>query len=121
MVAEVVGDGETEMTCDKCNEVVYRTRFIGGKWIGVDCNCVQEARIQSCVNPYGDLTLQHVHGDDGKPVRVTSSRQLSEAEKRYNFSSVARNMDSKNFDAPPQARVSTVADHYKRKFAMGRG
>lgn len=105
------------MTCDKCNEVVYRTRFIGGRFLGLDCNCVREARIQSCINVYSDLTLDHISDEMGNKVRVTSARQLSEAEKRYNFSSVALNMDSKNFDAPPQARVSTVTDHYQRKFA----
>lgn len=36
-------------------------------------------------NPYDGLVLQHVRGEDGKPVRVNSELELHAAEKRYNF------------------------------------
>src|SRR5271156_6138989 len=100
-----VVDGTTKMgalTCDECGEIVFRVRFTGGRFLGVDCRCVREAAVKTCINPYSDLTIQHVHDEHGKPIHVTSARQLGEAEQRYNFASVVRNMDAKNFDAPPQ-------------------
>jgi putative FmdB family regulatory protein len=36
-------------------------------------------------NPYAGLTLQHVRGEDGKPITVNSERELHEAEKRHGF------------------------------------
>lgn len=103
--------------CDGCGKPVYRSRFVGGKWMGIDCNCVREIGVVTTNNPYGDLTLQHVHGEDGKPLRVTSSRQLGAAEQKFNFSSVVRNMNESNFDAPPPARRQGIGETYHRKFS----
>lgn len=106
------------MTCDRCKALVYKTRFVGGEFIGVDCGCVAADRVQrSCVNVYGDLVLDHVHDESGNKVRITSSRQLAEAEVRFNFSSCVRNMEAKNFDAPPQARRQGIGETYQRKFS----
>lgn len=107
------------LKCDECGETVYRVRFRAGRFLGVDCRCVREANAANCINPYGDLTLAHIHDEHGEPVRVTSSRQLAEAEKRFNFSSVVRNMEQKNFDAPPQARRQGITETYQRKFRRG--
>jgi hypothetical protein len=105
--------------CDNCGEACHRTRWINGRYLGLDCRCYTERVQASAVNPYGDLTLEHVHGEDGKPIRVTSSRQLSEAEKKHNFISVVRNMDQQNIDTPPVNRIRTVDDVYKRRFSRG--
>ena len=117
--AEVV-DGTTinmgALTCDECGEIVFRVRFTAGRFLGVDCRCVREKVEATCTNPYADLTIQHVHDEHGKPIRVTSARQLGEAEQRYNFASVVRNMDAKNFNAPPQARKQGIKETYQRKF-----
>ena len=103
--------------CDKCGKRVARVRFVGARWLGHDCGCAAERVLPTATNPYGDLTLQHVHDENGKPLRVTSARQLREAETRYNFSSVVANQDSKNFDTPPPSHQRHVGEFYKRKFA----
>jgi len=106
-------------TCDQCGETCYRTRYIGGRYLGLDCRCVTDRTQASTANPYGDLTIEHVHDEKGNPVRVTSSRQLAEAEKRYNFASVVRNFDQANIDRPPQQKVFQVTDFYREKFQRG--
>lgn len=109
--------------CDECLEPVYRTRFHHGrkKWLGVDCKCAREASIMVDMdNPFrtnGELTLQHIHGDDGKPLRVTSMRQLEAAQTKHHFNHIPTNMDRANWDTPKQQRVTTVSDRYKRRFA----
>lgn len=106
--------------CDQCGEQVFRTRFIRGKWLGLDCRCVRELPVDpGAVNPYADLTLDHVSDEYGNKVRITSSRQLGEAEKRYNFASVTRNFNSDRIEQAPQQKVFTVSDMYKRKFVRG--
>jgi hypothetical protein len=106
-------------TCQGCGKDSYRVRLVGKRFLGVDC-CIREVFIASTANPYGDLTLNHIHDEKGQPVRVTSSRQLAEAEVRFNFSSCVRNMEQKNFDAPPQARRQGIGETYQRKFDRGR-
>ena len=105
--------------CESCGESCYRTVWRSGRFIGVDCRCYSEKVQASTINPYGDLTLDHVYGHDGKPIRVTSSRQLSRAEQDHNFISVVRNMDSANIDRAPQQRPMSVGDIYRRKFPRG--
>ncbi len=102
--------------CGKCGQPCYRTRFIGGEFLGIDCGCLQERRAQSAVVAFGELTLDHIHDERGHKVRVTSLRQLQEAEKRYNFASVVANYDARNVDTPPQQKVFGVSDVYKTKF-----
>ena len=90
--------------CDTCNTVTerYFIKFRDGRSF-TECKVCNQPRhsAPSCVNPYSDLTLTHVHNERGEPVRVTSKRQLLEAEKRYHFKSVVANMNSENFDKPP--------------------
>ena len=108
--------------CGQCGESVYRQLFDGKQWAGVDCGCYGKNRRQAQVDAPGletafsDLTLEHIHGDDGRPLRVTSSRQLAQAEQRHKFISVVRNMDAQNFNDAPQQKVFRVEDVYKRKF-----
>ena len=64
---------------------------------------------------FSDLTLSHVAGEDGRPLRVTSLRQLREAEKKYKFRSWAANQDEKNFDKPPEAPSNRIADHLTKE------
>lgn len=108
-------------TCDGCGDPVFRTRLIGGKFLGIGCRCAREIRAAlSVTNPFGDLTLDHVHDERGKPVRVTSLRQLGEAEKRHNFSSVVLASDARNVDTPLQQRAPSMSDLYgQRKFSRG--
>lgn len=71
------------------------------KWI-VTCHaCANPRHSDKTANPLSELVLTHVTDEAGQPVRVTSLRQLREAEKRYHFSSVVANSDSANFDTPP--------------------
>jgi hypothetical protein len=109
-------------TCKQCGGTVGVLRLIGNSFVGVDCGCAGGGalRREAGQNPYGDLRLDHIHGEDGKPIRVTSSRQLSAAEQRYNFASVVRNMDSQNIDRAPVQKPMTVGDIYRRKFVGGR-
>ena len=102
--------------CELCGNTVYRVRRSGDKWIGEDCGCLREKVLQSTFNPFGDLRLEHIYDEAGKPIRVTSLRQLQAAESRYNFASVVGNMDAANVDTPPQQRHMEVADMYKFKF-----
>jgi hypothetical protein len=105
--------------CDACGIPVHRTRLVQstGKWLGFDCGCLSEEIVKTTVNPYADLTLDHVHDERGQKVRVTSKRQLHEAEKRYHFKHHVANMNEANFGVAPSHRATTVADHYRRKFA----
>lgn len=97
--------------CDTCGEMTerYILRLSSGKFY-TECKVCDQPRhsAPSCVNPYADLTLEHVTGEDGKPVRVTSKRQLLEAEKRYNFRSLVAHTYEANFDKPPQDKLANL-------------
>lgn len=109
--------------CGECGADVYRTRFkqTASKWVGVDCGCARGAlQMVDMDNPFrndGELVLQHVHGDDGKPLRVTSMRQLAAAQKEHHFNHIPSNMDRANWDTPKQQVFQSVSDRYKRRFA----
>ncbi len=108
-------------TCDTCGESVYRTIFRGGKFVGVDCRCYTERVATDAEHSqFSDFTLEHVHDEYGKPVRVTSMRQLQEAEKRYHFSSVVLAQDAANIDRAPQQKALTVRDVYRSIHARPR-
>ena len=105
--------------CGGCGESVFRTRFSGGKWLGVDCGCSQVSLMVDTDNPFrnnGELVLEHVH-EDGKPLRVASMRQLEAAQNRLHFNHIPTNMDRANWDRPKQQQAYTVGDLYRRKFA----
>ena len=109
-------------TCAKCEKYVVTQRFMGGQFLGVECGCAFVRINADADNPFrvsGELVLEHIHGDDGKPLRVTSRRQLEEAQKKHHFNHVPSNMDRKNWDTPTQQRTYTVGDLYRRKFARG--
>jgi hypothetical protein len=48
--------------------------------------------------------MEHVHGDDGQPLNVSSLRELREAEKRHQFKSLVANESECDFQKPPQHR-----------------
>jgi hypothetical protein len=105
--------------CESCSTSVYRTIFNPAKkqWLGVECGCTRRARAMvSTVNPF-DLTLQHVFGADGKPLRVENLRQLSRAEDTYGFQSCVLSRDAQNFDDPPQQPKVDVAALHNWKFS----
>lgn len=86
--------------CGEDTEHYFMKQTLEGKFY-VECKiCNQPRHSAPCTNPYSDLTLTHVHDDEGKPVRVTSKRQLLQAEKRYNFRSLVAHMNEENFDKP---------------------
>jgi putative FmdB family regulatory protein len=66
-------------------------------------------------NPFAGLTLQHIRGDDGKPITVNSERELRAAEKRYGFVHAASWGLEKE---PPQHEkdAGNIARDYKWKF-----
>jgi hypothetical protein len=104
--------------CGNCGKDVARQRFLQEslKWVGVDCGCVRALAIANLANPWSDLTLQHIHDEQGKPIRVTSIHQLREAEKRYEFKHHLANSNSEHFNIPPTHKPQTVLDRYERKF-----
>lgn len=110
--------------CDACGKDNYRTTFVVGRkqWLGAECGCLHIGVIRDADNPFktnGELVLEHIHGEDGKPLRVTSRRELEAAQKTHNFVHVPTNMDRSNWDRPAQQRQYTVGDLYRRKFLRG--
>jgi hypothetical protein len=99
-------------TCSSCGLPVFRTKFLvtSGSWVGVDCGCARERAVLSVNGSFSDLTLDHIHDSAGKPVRVTSLRQLRQAEKDYNFVHRVANYDGANIDIPEQQRSYSVRD-----------
>lgn len=109
--------------CEGCKAEVYRTTFLqeSKQWLGTECGCLRVHFMRDADNPFrtnGELVIEHIHTDAaGTPLRVTSRRQLEEAQQRYNFNHIPTNMDRANWDRPKQQQAYTVGDHYKRKFA----
>jgi hypothetical protein len=97
--------------CSSCGTETERYIMkptLQGKLV-VECKVCNQPRhsAPSCVNPYSDLVLTHCHDETGKPVRVTSKRQLLEAEKRYHFKSLVATYDEANFDKAPSKPIPT--------------
>ena len=66
-------------------------------------------------NPYAGLTLQHIRGEDGKPITVNSERELHEAEKRHGFiHNASWGMEKEPPQHEPHAGDLTHA--YRKKF-----
>lgn len=85
------------------------------KWI-ITCHaCANPRHSELTANPLAELVMDHVHDESGNPVRVTSLRQLREAEKRYHFSSVVANQDAANFDTPPKHTSGDVMAEMTRE------
>jgi hypothetical protein len=66
-------------------------------------------------NPFENLTLQHIRGEDGKPIKVNSERELRAAEKRYGF---VHNASWGMEKEPPQHEKwgGDIRHGYRRKF-----
>lgn len=110
--------------CSSCGKDNYRVVFVAGtaQWLGAECGCLRTRILRDMDNPFstaGELVLDHVHDGDGRPVRVTSLRELRIAESKFNFEHVASNNDRSNWDKPKQQPAYQVADHYQRKFPRG--
>jgi|HubBroStandDraft_1064217.scaffolds.fasta_scaffold319969_2 hypothetical protein len=121
-LADHVGDTNSDMAdCSKCGKTIITQRLIGKEFLGVECGCAFVKFMRDADNPFstdGELVLDHIHTDEaGTKLRVTSRRQLEEAQKAYGFNHVPTNMDRNNWDQPKQQRTYTVSDHYQRKFA----
>ena len=106
--------------CGECGEMSYRLHYKPGskKFLCEDCAGAASIMVDSD-NPFrnnGELVLEHVH-EDGKPLRVTSMRQLEAAQNRLHFNHIPTNMDRANWDKPKQQQAYTVGDLYRRKFA----
>lgn len=103
--------------CSQCSKDVHRTRWSPGlsKWIGVDCGCLREQALQTTVNPFSDLVLDHVFDERGQKVRVTSIHQLREAEKRYHFSHHVANSMEANFNSPTQQQAYSVRERVEAR------
>jgi hypothetical protein len=93
----------------------YVTKFHSGGARTTCHTCEHPVHSSLAANPYADLTIEHVVTEDGKPLRVTSKRQLLEAEKKYHFRSLVAHTDEANFDKPPQQATGSVADFMTRE------
>lgn len=73
---------------------------------------IQRGRAQ---NPFENLTLQHIRGEDGKPIKVNSERELRAAENKYGFVHAASWGLEKT---PPQHEpwAGDITHGYKKKF-----
>jgi hypothetical protein len=64
--------------CENCRELQYRRVYRDGKFIGAECGCLHLVNGRNSVaDPFAGLTLEHVHGPDGKPLHFENMRQLS--------------------------------------------
>jgi hypothetical protein len=77
------GDGDRmSQRCANCGEIQYRLLWRDGKGIGTDCGCLRLVNGRNSVqDPYAGLVLEHVKGEDGKPLRFENLRQLSRWER----------------------------------------
>lgn len=104
--------------CNKCGHQTtsYTMRFRAGS-IQYECHVCEHPPISDArvANPYGDMVIDHVLDEEtGKPLRVTSSRQLREAEKRYHFRSLVAHTNEADFDKPPQTNQASIAEQMTR-------
>lgn len=75
-----------------------------------------------CHNPFENLTLHHIHDEQGKPVKVNSRRELEAAEKRYGFvHALSHSLTMEQLDTPPQhekwAGDLVAASNYQWRWA----
>lgn len=94
-------------SCHLCQQPTARyTRRLTAIGLVTTCHVCANPQhsLAAVATPFADLTLDHQFGDDGKPLHVTSLRQLRAAEARLHFKSLVANEDSANFDRPPQSQ-----------------
>ena len=111
-------------TCGSCGKENYRVVFVSGRsqWLGAECGCLRLQIGRDMDNPFstsGELTLDHVLDGEGKKVRVTSLRELRQAESKHNFEHVASNNDRGNWDKPKQQPAYNIGDNYRARFPRG--
>ena len=94
------------MICSRCghDSSSFSVRFTARGPQRVCRHCTSPQARDSVVNPFASLVLDHVHDDQGRPVEVTSLRQLQQAERRYKFRSLVANEREADFNKPPQHR-----------------
>ena len=106
------------VTCIDCGHPtsVYTVKFRAGKILH-SCKVCEHPPTQdrSVANPYSEMVIDHVTAEDGRPLRVTSKRQLLEAEKKYHFRSLVAHTDEANFDKPPQRQTPNLAEVMTRE------
>lgn len=106
------------LKCDDCGRdaAKYSLRFRAGKQV-VRCHACANPKhaALSCYNPFAELTLDHAHDLDGKPIHVTSLRQLRQAETRYKFRSLVANERAADFDKPPQTKIPDLYEQMTRE------
>lgn len=110
--------------CDSCHKDNYRVTFVAGRgqWLGTECGCLRIQIARDMDNPFatsGELVLDHVRDGDGNKVRVTSLRELRQAESKHNFEHVASNADRSNWDKPRQQTAYNIGDNYRSRFPRG--
>jgi hypothetical protein len=105
----------SQTICSSCSQPTtsYRQRLLAsGRWQVTCLVCANPQHSSlAAANPFQELVLDHVLDEMDQPLRVTSLRQLREAEQRYHFRSLVANENSENFDKPPQ---SDKGDMFKR-------
>lgn len=104
--------------CSNCGQSTtrYTSKLLDGKFRDT-CYVCENPRHNLFsghgANMFSDLTLTHVTDERGQPVRVTSRRQLHEAETRYKFRHHAANYDEANWDKPPQMPSGSIQDNVR--------
>ena len=63
--------------CANCGEIQYRLSWRDGKGIGTECGCLHSTNPRNSVADPFDLTLEHVHDENGRPMHFENLRQLS--------------------------------------------
>ena len=108
------------MTCSKCGRedargvVIFDTR---GNPIEYCLYHRPSAYIERAKDLFGDgFTLQHVRGDDGKPITVHSTKELRQVEKERGVALAI--MSDDDISKPPQhdPDAGNIARNYKRKW-----
>lgn len=110
-----------EVTCDACRQTTtkFTTKFGPDGGTLTTCSVCETPRHSDFSGHGGGwfsgdgLTLDHVQDETDAPVRVTSARQLREAEARYKFRHHAANYDEANWDKPPQQASGSIQDNVK--------
>lgn len=77
--------------------------------------CTRPRLRDSVANPYQNLELEHVHDDAGQPLRVSSLRQLDQAQRQHHFQHWATSADSVNIDKPPSHRQPTLYEQMSKE------
>ena len=110
-------------TCSKCGTPTtsYTTVF-GSNGLPTRhyCRvCKPRQNPATAANPWeGGFTLQHVKDEQGRNVVVNSTRELREAEKRYNFALAVMSDTDSSASNPPQHEswAGDIAHNYEKKW-----